>query len=97
MGLSYSDSAALMMDTTFRGRIKTALLHFASYVMGESPGTAAHNSRYKWAQQAYLSPDAVALQLQPIVVMDANVQANGSSVDDPTLQTAVETAINSII
>ena len=97
MALSYSDSADLMNDTVFRGRIKVAALHFANYVMGESPGTSSHNTRFKWAQAAYLMPDQTAMNLQPIVVMDSNVQAQGAAVDDPTLQTAVETAINTII
>ena len=97
MALTYSQSSALMQDLDFRGRIKVALLHYASYILGEASTTTAHNSRYKWAQSAYQQPDTTAASLQPPVVMDANVQASGSAVDDPTLQTAVESVINQLI
>ena len=97
MALSYSDSAALMNDGTFKGRIKVAMLKFAGSVVNEAPTTAAHNSRYRWAQQAMMQPDQWATNLQPNVVMDPNVQANGSAVDDTTLQGAVEAVINEFI
>ena len=95
--MTYSESAALMIDMDFRGRVKTAMLHFAGYVMGEDPGTTAHNSRYKFAQLCFQQPDMQASNLQPVVVMDANVQSAGSAIDDNTLQTAVEAAIGKII
>ena len=97
MALSYSDSAALMTDTTFRGRIKVAMLKFAGSVVNEAPTTAAHNSRYRWAQQAMSQPDQWSQTLQPNVVMDPNVQSNGSAVDDAGLQGAVEAVINEFI
>lgn len=97
MGLTYADSAALMTDLDFRGRIKVAALHFASYITGEDPGTAAHNTRFKWAQQTLSAPDMVAVQVQPVVVGDPNVQAQGSSIPDDQLQSAVETAIQKLL
>jgi len=95
--LTYADSAALMVDATFISRIKVACLHFASYILGEDPGTAAHNSRTKWAQQAMQNPDGVASQISPGVVMDPNVQSQGATIADADLQTAVETTVNRLI
>lgn len=97
MSLSYSESAGLMADMDFHGRIKVALLNFASYVSGEQPNVPAHNSRYKWAQQAMQFPDQTATQLQPVVVMDPGVQSQGAAIADGQLQSAVEGAINKLI
>jgi hypothetical protein len=98
MALTYSDSATLMNDINFRGRIKVSLLNFANQVLAEASTTPAHNTRLKWAQNALLQPDFTAQQIQPNVVMDPSVQSSGgSSIDDPTLQTAVENTIENLI
>jgi hypothetical protein len=39
-------------------------------------------------------PDTVAMQLQPVVVMDTAVQDAGASITDAALQVVVETAVN---
>ena len=97
MALTYADSAALMNDMEFRGRVKVSVLKFADYIASEAPTTAGHNSRYKWAQQAFASPDQTAFQVQPAVVMDPAVQVNGSAISDSALQSAVEGVINKIL
>ena len=95
--LDYTSSAALMNDMVFRGRVKVACLHFATYVLGEPASTAAHNTRFRWAQECVQNPDSKATQVQPEVVMDPNVQSQGDAIDDPGLQTAVETAIKNFL
>ena len=97
MALTYSNSATLMLDQDFRGRIKVAVLNYANYIYGEAPGTAAHNTRYQWAQRAFAGPDAVATQVQPVVVMDDNVQAQGGSIPDDQLSAAVQNALNKMM
>jgi hypothetical protein len=98
MAMTYTESATLMIDMQFRGRIKVACLTFASYITGEEPTTPAHNTRIKWAQQCFASPDASAAQIQPTVVMDSKVQeAGGDAISDADLQSAVETSVNKII
>ena len=97
MALTYSDSAALMLDQDFRGRIKVAVLNYANYIYGEAPGTAAHNTRYPLAQRALASPDQIATNVQPLVVMDDNVQAQGGSIPDDQLSTAVQNAVNKMM
>ena len=91
--LDYDTSAQLMNDMTFRGRVKVACLHFATYIQGEPASTPAHNTRYTWAQSALQMPDAAVNRFTPAIVMDPNVQSAGDTIDDAGLQTATETAI----
>lgn len=93
MALTYQESADLIADIQFRGRIKVSLLSFAKYVFGEAPDVPAHNTRYRYAQTIYGSPDGVALQLQPAVVMEDAVQQAGADITDTALQGVVESII----
>jgi|SRR5215471_2228822 len=97
MALTYDESAQLANDTTFRGRVKMACLHFAQYISGEAPNVPAHNTRFRWAQQTYQAPDQMAGQIISAVVMDAQVVADGSAITDANLQTAVEMAIQNFL
>lgn len=95
--MTYEESAALMSDVNFRGRLKVACLNYASYIMNEPTGTPAHATRIRWAQNTALQPDQAAMQIQPMVVMDPQVQAEGPAISDAQLQTAVETTVNRIL
>jgi hypothetical protein len=95
--MTYDESALLMQDQTFRGRIKVSCLFYATYIHGEAPGTAGHAARYRWAQEAYRQPDMVAAQMHSPVVMNAAVQAAGAAIEDAALQTAVESVVNTFI
>ena len=97
MALTYEESAALMMDQEFRGRIKVACLKFAAFIMDEDAATPAHNTRTKWAQEAMRNPEATASIVQPPTVMDAAVQAAGSGIADAALQSSVEVTINKML
>ena len=97
MALTYQESSDLMNDMQFRGRIKVSSLAYATYILGEAPGTTAHNSRYKWAQSVFQAPDIIATGLQPGVVMHDLVQANGAAITDGDLDTAVQTVVNKLI
>lgn len=92
--MTYSDSAMLMTDPEFRGRIKVAVLHYADYILNEATGTPAHKTRTEWAVAAFKQPDQKATELHPPVVMDASVQENGKDVTDAQLQSAVEGVVN---
>lgn len=95
--LTYEESAALMMDLAFRGRIKVACLKFSSYILNEPTDTPAHSSRLRWAQSTAQAPDVAAASVQPLVVMEDAVQQEGAAITDQDLQTAVETVVNHII
>lgn len=95
--MTYSDSAALMNDFDFKGRVKVACLTFATYIMGEPIDTDAHSSRLRWAQQVFQNSDMVASQVQPPTVMTTQVQTDGKNVSDANLQTAVESVVNKML
>lgn len=97
MALTYDESAALMNDFQFRGRIKVAALHYADYILNEAPGTPAHSSRTRWAGDTYRNPEQASIALHPPVVMDAAVQDAGAAVTDTALQTAVEGVVNKLL
>jgi len=97
MALTYDESAQLMKDATFIGRVKVACLKFAESILNEATNVTAHNARVRWAQECYRNPDYQANQITPPTVMDPNVQGTGSAVTDPVLQGAVEAVINQIV
>lgn len=97
MAISYTESANLMKDGDFQGRVKVACLTYAAYISNESPDVVGHNTRYKWAIATLTNPDLAAFNITPTAVMDPNVQAQGAAIDDATLQTAVETALNKVM
>jgi hypothetical protein len=97
MSLDYLTTAGLMHDADFISRTKVACLHFASYISGEDDTVPAHNSRMRWAQQTFASPDQSAVLVMPVLVMDDKVQESGSAITDPDLQSAVETSVNKFI
>jgi hypothetical protein len=86
-----------MTDPDFRNRIKVASLEIANYYLTEPADTPGHGSRYKWGGLCYQSPDAIAGQLQPPVVMDPQVQTDGTAISDTNLHDAVERVVGKII
>jgi len=97
MTISYTDTAALMIDGVFIGRVKVACLHFASYISGEDSTVPAHPTRLRWSQQAFLMPDNAVMQIMSTLVMDPKVQAEGAAITDTDLQSSVEASVNKII
>lgn len=97
MSLTYEETSSLMNDATFRSRIKVACLIFADYILNETAATTAHNTRVRWATNTMSAPDIAAAAIAPVVVMDPNVQSQGSAISDPDLQTATETALNKMM
>jgi hypothetical protein len=95
--MTYEESAALMVDPEFRGRVKVACLKYADSIIGEPTGTPAHNTRLKWAQFCVQQPDQTAMQVQPPTVMDAEVQADGADITDVALQASVEVTVNKMM
>jgi hypothetical protein len=95
--MTYEQSAALMNDMAFRGRVQVAVLKFADSIMIEAGSVPAHNTREKWALNAMQNPQMVAMQIQPPTVMDPAVQAAGANVEDLALQGAVESVVNKLL
>jgi hypothetical protein len=97
MALTYDDSANLINDPKFRGRVKIACLKFANYILDEAGTTAAHGARSRWANQCVQQPDMTMNTVVPPLVLDPAIQSTGAAVDDPTLQTAVEDTIQQLM
>lgn len=97
MPITYEESADLMRDATFQGRVKVSCLKYASFITIEPQDTPAHITRLKWAQQTFQSPDGVASQVTPSAVMDPAVQEAGAAITDDALQSAVENAVNNMM
>jgi len=95
--MTYQESAELMGNVEFRGRVMVAALKYADSIMIEATSTPAHNTRQKWAQNAMQNPQMVAGQIQPPVVMDPAVQTAGAAVTDIALQAAVEGVVNKLL
>lgn len=95
--MTYTESAALMTDSAFRGRIKVASLKYADSILAEVETTPAHNTRLKWAQQTMQNPEMTASQIQPPTVMDAAVQTDGADITDTALQGSVEAVVNKMM
>ena len=95
--MTYTESATLMTDPDFRGRVKVACLKFADSIIGEATDTPAHNTRLRWATQTNSAPDMAAMTVQPPTVMDAAVQAAGAEIDDAALQGSVEAVVNKML
>lgn len=95
--MTYEESAALMQDFNFRGRIKVSALKYADSISNEPNTTPAHVTRQRWAINTMQQPDVVAQQLQPPTVMDAAVQADGAEITDTALQGSVEAVVNKMM
>jgi hypothetical protein len=97
MAIDYVATNALMYDPEFQGRSRVACMRFASYIMGEDASVPAHHTRMRWAQQTITNPQTSLDQIMTTLVMDDKVQAAGSAITDPDLQSAVETSVNKFI
>jgi hypothetical protein len=95
--MTYTESAALMTDPEFRGRVKVACLKFADSILNEPNTTPAHNTRLRWATQCEQAPDMTAQAVQPPTVMDGAVQAAGAEITDDALQGSVEAVVQKML
>lgn len=95
--MTYEESAALMNDFQFRGRVKVAVLKYADSIMIEASNVPAHNTRERWALQSMNNPEMVAAQIQPPVVMDVQVQLDGPGITDAALQASVQAVVDKMM
>lgn len=95
--MTYDQSAALMTDMAFRGRVKVACLAMANSIMLEPATEPAHNTRMRWAQNCFQQPDATAMAVQPPTVLDPGVQSAGATIDDAALQGAVQATVGKML
>lgn len=97
MAMTNEESAALMTDPAFRGRVKVACLKYADTIMIDAEAAAGRTAQLRWAAQTFQQPDITAQQVQPPTVMDAAVQQAGAAITDTALQGAVESVVNKML
>ena len=86
-----------MSDVTFRGRVKTGCLKFATSIQNEASTVEGQNARQRWAASCFTSPDQTAAQVVQPTVLDPNIQSSGSAVTDDMLQGAVEAVVSKFL
>lgn len=96
MALTQDESATLMNDFTFRGRVKVCIITYAQYLR-EQTASPLRGSQATWCAQAQGQPDAMAAQLTPLVVLNPNVQAAGGAVTDIDLQAATQAVVDEMV
>jgi hypothetical protein len=98
MAMTYTETFELTKDPVFRGRVSTACVHYANFITDEPASTMAHSTRYRWAQQTLIGPEASVIRVIATVCNDGAVQdAPGAAITDAALQTAVETSVNKLL
>lgn len=91
--MTYEESAQLIQDPQFRGRVKVACLTYAQRILSGGAGTPSQAAS-RWASATYQSPDSAAQGVQGPTVMEPGVQSMGANIDDGGLQFATESAVN---
>ena len=94
---TYLELANLANDSSFLSRIGYAIGKYAAYIFNEDPASANHAARLNWAIKATANIPLMESLLVRAVCRDTNVVANLGAVADTDLQTATETAANSVI
>lgn len=95
--MTYEESAALMTNQAFRGRVKVACLNYADSILVQVAEVSGRTAQVRWATQTFAQPDVAAQQAQPPTVMDPAVQADGASISDDLLQAAVQATVNKML
>lgn len=93
--LTYEESAALMSDPVFQGRVKAACLSYAQTLLATPP--ANNPSLFRWAGNTYVNPDFAMNQVTPPAVMNVNVQTEGAAITDPALLATVEYVVGGLL
>lgn len=78
-------------------RVKVACVVACDVIRLEVAGTTNHANRLKWAKETLLDPDAMARRMLWAGLAQNKGAANPAAVtgiDDPTLQTAINNAVD---
>lgn len=91
-----TELSSLLNDPALTDKCRGAVLIAAQSIMVESAGTANHANRLKWAKKVFADPSGQA-QLMLRAVLAANnaaTLAQINSASDPTIQSAVNAAVD---
>jgi len=95
--MTYDEAVTAAADTTFKSRVKVALIVAAEKIRLEDPRTTPKSlQRLEWAKLAFTEPDSILQALVWAVVAQNRTatlaQVTGAS--DATIQTAVDAAVS---
>jgi hypothetical protein len=102
----YSDLATLAQSSVFLSRVTGAVANYAKFIIGEATSVQFHQLRMnKFATVAIYNPGLYAAQILWLCAIDPAFSGESSSpidpssanVNDTTLDTVVQTAINNTI
>jgi hypothetical protein len=93
--MTFEESAALMNDPVFRGRVKAATVSYAGTLLAQPP--ANNSPLFGWARSTYQNPDLATQQVVPPAVMNVNVQQAGPDIDDAALLATVEYVVGGLL
>jgi len=82
MAMTSEESAYLMTELTFKGRVRVYLITYANTILNEPTTTSRHKSGVDWSEETIRNSDQRAFTYQPAVVMDPGIQQAGL-IDDP--------------
>src|SRR3974390_481410 len=94
---SYLALANLATNAEFVTRVGYAIGKYAAYIQNEASNTTNHLARRNWQLKAQANLQQMAIALVGDVCRDSNVTAQLEAVADTDLQTATETAANTLI
>lgn len=84
--------ANLLNDTNFKNRTTMAILHTASNIQNEDPGTPNHDNRVGLANQAFSNPWSTQQAMYAYIVIQPSIYAgaaDSSTITDQTIMDAV--------
>lgn len=93
--LTYEESAALMSDPVFRGRVKAAVVSYAGTLLATPPPN--NPPLFMWARNTYNNPELATQLVVPPSVMNVNVQTEGPDISDPALLATVEYVVGGLL
>jgi hypothetical protein len=102
----YIDLATLVQSNIFQSRVTGAVANYAKFIIGEATTVQFHQLRMtKFAAQAIYNPQLFAAQIYWLCAIDpafsgqsaVPIDPSAANVNDATLDTVVQTAINNTI
>lgn len=91
---TYLEIYGLKNDAEFKSRIGTALVNYATYLLGQPADRPWHEQEVAWSRRASVSTDDMVYRVMGFVLGDASVQADLGAISDTQLQVVVETAVS---
>jgi hypothetical protein len=90
---TYLEIYALKNDAEFKSRVGTALINYATYLLGQPADRPWHEQEVAWSRRASVSTDDMIYRVLGFVLGDPAIQADMGAISDLALQGVVEAAV----